>query len=667
MFNFLSRSIMRQLVITISGAVTVLLVVTSFFLLSNVSDNTRKQLISDIENIVSLQSTKVKEFFIAKGQINHSIFANPLVIDWFTTYDTRLSNIDDNKQYQDVTRYFKYFSEQDSAIKSVFFGSENTHEYFDLNGRYDDAEYFTNRRPWWQDGLTKAKMHVTDPAVDNNDGSVSATITSPYYLPNGKLLGIGGMDILITTIGQNLLAPIKYKNQGEAFLITDTGKLVFFPGFNDEFKAGDSMSVIDSHFTNSAGFATLQSTLANNANGLAQVTWRGVDYEVIFNQVKSEYPAMNWKLGFLVPEQLITQPVEDAFWSSFGIVVAIIMMIAIVVWLTVLPFVKRITRLKNAMKDIAEGDGDLTQRIPPLKQDEIGQLVDEFNIFVDSIQQLVRQTITITNDVTSSSESAEKIGKDTIGIVEGQKREIDLVATAATELAQTSINIAENTNYSKNLVIGAEEKVALGSDVVNQATVGMQKLSNNVDNASQVVQQLKSGTQTIGDFVTVIRSIAEQTNLLALNAAIEAARAGEQGRGFAVVADEVRTLASRTQDSTTNIERIIDELQATAVNAVSVMESSCLEAESSVQLTHQVQQVLADIAEVIGQFQSQTFEIAQAVEQQANVAEEVSKNIENVRGLTDETVDVSATMQTSLVNLSEKSNSLSKVVNQFKV
>ena len=667
MFNFLSRSIMRQLVITISSAVTVLLVVTSFFLLSNVSDNTRKQLISDIENIVSLQSTKVKEFFIAKGQINHSIFANPLVIDWFTTYDTRLSNIDDNKQYQDVTRYFKYFSEQDSAIKSVFFGSENTHEYFDLNGRYDDAEYFTNRRPWWQDGLTKAKMHVTDPAVDNNDGSVSATITSPYYLPNGKLLGIGGMDILITTIGQNLLAPIKYKNQGEAFLITDTGKLVFFPGFNDEFKAGDSMSVIDSHFTNSAGFATLQSTLANNANGLAQVTWRGVDYEVIFNQVKTDYPAMNWKLGFLVPEQLITQPVEDAFWSSFAIVVGIIIMIAIVVWLTVLPFVKRITLLKNAMKDIAEGDGDLTQRIPPLKQDEIGQLVDEFNIFVDSIQQLVRQTITITKDVTSSSESAEKIGKDTIGIVEGQKREIDLVATAATELAQTSINIAENTNYSKKLVIGAEEKVALGSDVVNQATIGMQKLSNNVDNASQVVQQLKSGTQTIGDFVTVIRSIAEQTNLLALNAAIEAARAGEQGRGFAVVADEVRTLASRTQDSTTNIERIIDELQATAVNAVSVMESSCLEAESSVQLTHQVQQVLADIAEVIGQFQSQTFEIAQAVEQQANVAEEVSKNIENVRGLTDETVDVSATMQTSLVNLSEKSNSLSKVVNQFKV
>jgi methyl-accepting chemotaxis protein len=207
----------------------------------------------------------------------------------------------------------------------------------------------------------------------------------------------------------------------------------------------------------------------------------------------------------------------------------------------------------------------------------------------------------------------------------------------------------------------------LGSNVVNQATIGIQQLSNNVDDASQVVQQLKVGTQTIGDVVTVIRSIAEQTNLLALNAAIEAARAGEQGRGFAVVADEVRTLASRTQESTANIQRIIEELQATAVNAVGVMESSCLQAENSVQLAQQVQQVLTDIAEVIGQFQGQTFEVAHAVEQQANVAEEVSKNIENVRLLTDDTVGVSTTMKARLANLSEQAHSLSKVVNQFKV
>jgi len=327
---------MRQLVITISSAVAILLVITSFFVLSNVSDNTRKQLIADIENIVTLQSTKVKDFFVAKGQINHSVFSNPLVIEWFSTYDQRLTDINTNKLYQDVTHYFKYFSDQDPAIKSVFFGSENTHEYFDLNGRYDDAKYFTNQRPWWADSLAQGKMHVTDPAVDNNDGSVSATITSPYYLPNGELLGIGGMDILITTIGRDLLAPIKYKNEGEAFLVTDTGKLVFFPDFNDDFKPGDTMTSVDSQFSATSGFAQLEATLAQNTNGIAEVSWRGTNYQVIFNQVKSEYPLMNWKLGFLVPEQLIAEPVEAAFRSSITIVIAIIIMIAIVVWLTVL-------------------------------------------------------------------------------------------------------------------------------------------------------------------------------------------------------------------------------------------------------------------------------------------------------------------------------------------
>ena len=137
MFNFIHRSIMRQLVVTISGTVAILLIVTSYFILSSVSDSTHKELIADIENIVTLQSTKVKDFFVAKGQINHSVFSSPLVIDWFSKYDERLSNISGDKSYQDVTRYFKYFSTQDPAIKSVFFGSENTHEYFDLNGRYD--------------------------------------------------------------------------------------------------------------------------------------------------------------------------------------------------------------------------------------------------------------------------------------------------------------------------------------------------------------------------------------------------------------------------------------------------------------------------------------------------------------------------------------------------
>jgi len=667
MINFFRRSILRQLTFGISTAVAFLLIVTSYFVLSNISEDTRKKVNSSIESIVSQQAAEVRNFFIAKGQVNHAIFANPQVIDWFTNYDQRLSDIDDNKNYQDVTRYFKYFSENDTAIKSVFFGSENTHEYFDLNGRYNDADYYTNKRPWWQEGIDKGKMYVTDPAIDANDGSISATVKGPYYLPNGRFLGIGGIDILISTIGEDLLADIKFQGEGEAFLMTDTGQLVFFPGFNNDFKPGSLMSSIDDKFSDTHGFDALQSEITNASSGASSVTWQGENYQVIFNQVKSDYPLMNWKLGFLVPDRLISEPVEQAFISSSIIVVAIIALIAFVVWLMAIPLMKRINMLQVAMSDMASGEGDLTKRIEVVQNDEIGNLIGEFNSFVSKIQQLVKETVDISTEVNQSTQVASDIGKKTNGIIEDQKQEIDMVATAATELAQTSNDISSNAKLSNDLASKAEEKVSHGMGVVEQATQGINALSGNVISAANVVNQLKDGTQSIGEVLSVIRSIAEQTNLLALNAAIEAARAGEQGRGFAVVADEVRTLASRTQESTSNIESIIDELQSTATKAVEVMKSSQSEAEQSVDLTEQVHSVLNDISTVITDFQQQTHEISDAVSQQASVAEEVSRNVENVRLLTDDSVESATSMAGSLDGLQANSDTLTAAVSQFKV
>ena len=334
-------------------------------------------------------------------------------------------------------------------------------------------------------------MYVTDPAVDANDGSISATVKGPYYLPDGRFLGIGGIDILITTIGKDLLANIKYQGEGEAFLMTDSGQLVFFPGFKKGFEPGSLMSTVDKKFSNTDGFDALQSKITRNNSGSSNVTWQGENYQVVFNEVSSDYPLMSWKLGFLVPERLISEPVKKAFISSSITVVVIIALIAFVVWLMAIPLMRRIHMLQIAMSDMATGEGDLTKRIVVFKSDEIGNLVEEFNRFVSKIQQLVKETVDISKEVNQSTKAAADIGQKANSIIEGQKQEIDMVATAATELAQTSIDISNNAKLSNGLASQAEEKVLHGVGVVEQATKGISVLSENVIAASNVVNQLK--------------------------------------------------------------------------------------------------------------------------------------------------------------------------------
>ncbi|NRA61752.1 MAG: methyl-accepting chemotaxis protein [Psychrobium sp.] len=668
MLQFFYRSISRQIVGGISLAMTITLVIVSYFVIGQVNTNARAQLESSISNIVRNQSVAIEGFFVAKGQSIHSIFASPPLLNWFKNYDSRGASLAKDQGYQDLVKYFSHFSDQDSAIKSIFFGSENTHEYFDLDGRYDgDEYYYTNKRPWWQEAINHNKLYVSDPAVDANDGDISATIKRAIYLDNGQFIGVGGMDILISTIGEELLDKIKYQGEGQAFLMTQQGKLVFFPKFSDQFPPSSQLSEVDTQFSHAADFTRLQRQMMNSDQGFTKVTWQGQPYLVAFNRVSSDYPYMRWSLGFMVPEHLITEPVNQIILELVAITIFMIVFIAIIVWFLTRPLIARIKRLHNAIRDIAQGDGDLTKRITILRHDEIGALVDGFNQFLEKMHQLVSRTVEISQSVHSSSNEAGLLSEQTQKIIEQQQKEVERVASASVELAQTSHIMAQNATETELSSQGAHQKVTDGSIIVENAVTVINHLSNEIDTAAQVVAKLRQDSQSIGEVLSVIKSIADQTNLLALNAAIEAARAGEQGRGFAVVADEVRTLANRTQESTNSIQVIIEELQTSANTAESVMSSSCKEAKEAVELTYKVQHTLQEVANEIVQIQQQTKHMATSINQQAAVSDDVSANIERVSELAKETVIDSEKMSLRVNSLVANSSELKRAMSLFKI
>ncbi|QSX34651.1 methyl-accepting chemotaxis protein [Shewanella avicenniae] len=662
------RSLSLQLVLSIAGALAILLSIVAFFVVKSDSDETKVRINNDIASMIELKAEEIGGYFYAKGQVVHAIFANPSVLNWFANYQQRGADLSQDAQYQDVVRYFRFFSNKDKDIKSVFLGSANTFEYFDLNGRYDDdPNYYTNKRPWWQEGIDKAGLYVADPAVDANDGSISATVKTVVHDAAGHFVGIGGMDILVDTIGKNLLAPIKYQNEGQAFLMTDEGKLVYFPGFNRQFTPGTDIAKVDLMSGDNQGFAQLKSTIQRDGSGIASVVYAGQTQQVRFVAINSDYPKLRWYLGFMLPETVFEAPVRQHLMTTSSIAIGIILLVALTVWLVMVPFRRNISSLLVAMEDIADGDGDLTRRIQMKRADELGRMSNAFNQFAEKVQGMLLETQSLANKVDVGVDETVVVCDKALESVKAQKAEIASVATAATEMAHTSQEMASNAQRTADYADSAKHTSTEGAKTVQLAEEGIKSLSQQVNSAAGVIRELRASSEQIGEVLSVIRAIAEQTNLLALNAAIEAARAGEQGRGFAVVADEVRTLASRTQDSTASIQEIIQTLQSQALQAEQVMEAGVKQAENGMALTEMVNAALGDITNAIDEIQQQTIEITTAISQQAVVADEVACSIENVSMRSDESLSSSEALAAKMHQFSQLSDELANNVQRFKV
>ena len=326
-----------------------------------------------------------------------------------------------------------------------------------------------------------------------------------------------------------------------------------------------------------------------------------------------------------------------------------------------------LVRLQRSLTAFSEGNGDLTQRLPDAGQNEIGAVVLEFNKFVASLQTLIRNVNTEVAQVTDSAQMMLSVAKDTAVGVHKQQGETDQIATAINEMSATVQEVVNNTAHASTAAQEADQAAHQGLGLVKSMMSATSHLANEVQQTSQVINELGTHSENIGAVVDVIRGVAEQTNLLALNAAIEAARAGEQGRGFAVVADEVRSLASRTQQSTAEIQALIEQLQAEAHNAVEVMDKGCQDAKETEALGLTAGEALELITRTVSNIKEMNMQIATAAEEQSCVTEEVNQNVVRIVDVAESTSQGAQKNEESCQELLKMAQELNQRLSGFRV
>jgi methyl-accepting chemotaxis protein len=332
----------------------------------------------------------------------------------------------------------------------------------------------------------------------------------------------------------------------------------------------------------------------------------------------------------------------------------------------ILKVLKTLPHLVQRAADIAQGDlREPRERVA--FQGELAELDHAIVHMRNNLRDSLREIDVGTNALRQAVSSIRTISQTSSNIVEEERSQIDQVATAINEMVATVQEISRNTTHTADAAGRADEEVTKGQKVVNETISAIEQLAAEVVNGVDAINRLKAESQTIGSVLDVIRGIAEQTNLLALNAAIEAARAGEQGRGFAVVADEVRTLASRTAESTNEIQKMIEQLQAGASTAASVMQNGKQRAQATTEYAESAGRSLQDIRKVVSTIHDMTAQIATAAEEQSVVSEEINRNIHAINQAADRSVSISAEANNTGEQLSRQSEQLSSLVGRFRL
>ncbi|EPB4447832.1 methyl-accepting chemotaxis protein [Pseudomonas aeruginosa] len=512
---------------------------------------------------------------------------------------------------------------------------------------------------WYTCPKESGQPCVLDPYFDKvgERQLLMTSIAFPLEL-DGKVIGVMGLDINLSNLqalseqGNREL----YDGVGQVGILSPAG--LFAGNSRDAGLLGKNLAKADPQHAGEL--------LQLLAAGKSRLFNENDDLKVL--QPLQPIPgAKPWGVLLEVPKSALLGPAlalerqlddmrREGTWVELGLGLGAAVLGLLVLWLSARGVTRPILGVAHMLRDIASGEGDLTQRLPHTGRDELGELAGWFNRFLDKLQPIIRDVKVSVRDARSTADQSAAISSQTSAGMQQQFREIDQVATASHEMTATAQDVARSAAQAADAARGADQATRDGLALIDRTTQSIDSLAANLTSAMGQVEQLASSSEEIGSVLEVIRAIAEQTNLLALNAAIEAARAGDAGRGFAVVADEVRNLARRTQDSVEQIRGVIEGLQQGTRDVVDAMHGSHRQAQGSVEQVDEAVAALQRIGEAVTVINDMNLQIASAAEEQSSVAEEINRNVAAIR-------DVTESLSSQAEESAQVSQSLNRLAN----